>query len=205
MGSGRTRGKATQQPMVKLDQHRIRNLGGSPAQVDRDVDTTFPWRREEQMAPSDSPRGLTLEALFAQPDNEAVLRHLKIHRPEDARRFEAGTDGSPFDEGGQIFFHRYGRKVPASARCSVQVCNLLAHERTARIFALHEGRFTIALRPDLSRWDDSSDCFLFGLRGETLDGTVDLSLLGPGWKLFAADGAAEAAEAFLRAYELAGR
>jgi hypothetical protein len=148
---------------------------------------------------------LTIEALFAQPENEGVLRHLKLHRPEDVRYFAASTDGSPFDEGGQIFFHRYGRHVPASARCTVEVCNLLAHERTARIFALHQGRFTIALRPDLSRWDESSDCFLNGLHGETLDGTVDLRSLGPSWALFSADGDEEAAEAFLRAYELAGR
>jgi hypothetical protein len=87
----------------------------------------------------------------------------------------------------------------------LDLCNLLAHEGTARIFALHSGRFTIALRPDYSRWDASSDCFLFGLRGETHDGTVDLRRLGPGWELFAADSDQEAAEVFLQAYEFAGR
>jgi hypothetical protein len=156
------------------------------------------------MVSSDWCKGLTLEALFAQPDNEPVWRYLKLNRPADVCRFKAGTDGSPFDEGGQIFFHRYGRKVPAPARCSVELCNLLAHERTARIFALHTGRFTIALRPDVERWDASWGCFLSGLLGETLAGTVDLHLLGPGWELFGADSEEEAAEAFLQAYELAG-
>jgi hypothetical protein len=149
--------------------------------------------------------GLTLEALFAQPDNKSVWRYLKLHHPADVRCFEAGTDGSPFDEGGQIFFHRYGPKVPASARCSVDLCNLLAHEHTARIFALHEGRFTIALRPNVTRWDADWECFLSGRVGETLDGPVDLRLLGSGWELFGADSDEEAAEAFLQAYELAGR
>ena len=148
------------------------------------------------------PPMLTIEALFAQPDNEAVLRYLKLHRPEDVRYFKASTDGSPFDEGGQIFFHRYGRRVPASARCTVGVCNLLAHERTARIFALHEGRFTVALRPDFSDWDGEHG---LRLHGETLDGAVDLRPLGPSWVLFQADSDEEAEEAFLRAYELAGR
>jgi len=144
---------------------------------------------------------LTVADLFAQPDNAGVLLYLKLRRPEDARHFEAGTDGSPFDEGGQIFFHRYGRSVPAAFRYSLELSNLLAHERTARIFALHEGRFTIALRQDVAR----GNLDLCGrLRGETLDGPVDLTLLGPGWVLFGADGDEEAAEAFLGAYKLAG-
>ena len=144
---------------------------------------------------------LTVEALFAQPDNAGVLRHLKLHRPEDVRHFEAGTDGSPFDEGGQIFFHRYGRLVPPTARCSLERCNVLAHEQTGRVFALHEGRFTIALRLDADCW---GDVFRHPLRSETLDGPVDLRLLGPGWWLFGSDGDEEAQEAFLKAYEQAG-
>jgi hypothetical protein len=103
------------------------------------------------MRSQDSHGTLTVADLFAQPDNAGVLLYLKLRRPEDARHFEAGTDGSPFDEGGQIFFHRYGRSVPAASRYSLELCNLLAHERTARIFALHEGRFTIALRADVAR------------------------------------------------------
>jgi hypothetical protein len=42
------------------------------------------------------------------------------------------------------------------------------------------------------------------LQSETLDGPVDLTQLGPGWILFAADDEEDAAEAFLGAYELAG-
>jgi hypothetical protein len=154
-------------------------------------------------SPDESP-GLTLAALFAQPDNAGVLQHLGLHRPEDARRFKPGTDGSPFDEGGQVFFHRYGRLVPAAARCSLELSNILAHEQTARVFALHQGRFTIALRPDFAG-GGIGECFCSPLRGETLDGSVDLTPLGPGWVLFGADGDEEAREAFLAAYELAGR
>jgi hypothetical protein len=155
---------------------------------------------------------LTLERLFAQPDNEGVLRHVlqnaKSLRPEEVRSFEAGTDGSPFDEGGQIFFHRYGRLLPRSAHCSLESCNILVHEETARIFALHEGRFTIALRLDKAGWDDVChrlDVFRDSLRSETLDGHVDLRLLGPGWWLFSCDGDEDAQEVFLKAYEQAGR
>jgi hypothetical protein len=145
---------------------------------------------------------LTIAALFAQPDNAGVLRHLKVNRPEDVRHFEADTDGSPFDEGGQIFFHRYGRLIPAAARCNLEICSLMAHERTARVFALHQGRRTVALRPDFSR---GSLDLCRPLRGETLDGPVDLTALGPGWVLYHADSEEEAHEAFLGAYELAGR
>lgn len=151
--------------------------------------------------PPDNGARLTLAALFAQPDNAGVLQYLGRDWTEDVWYFEAGTDGSPFDEGGQIFFHRYGRLVPAATRCSVNNCNLLAHERTARIFALHEGRFTIALRSDIAR--RNLDCSR--LRSETLDGPVDLTQLGSEWMLFGADSHEEAAEAFFRAYELAGK
>jgi hypothetical protein len=136
---------------------------------------------------------LTLEAIFAHPDNAAVLRYVGL-RPEDVRHFAAGTDGSPFDEGGQIFFHRYGRLIPAPARCTLERWNLMVHERTARIFALHEGRFTIALRDGASG----------RLQAETLDGHVDLRALGPGWALLDSDGGDEAEAAFAQAYQLAG-
>lgn len=151
-----------------------------------------------------SPEGrgkLTLAALFAQADSADVLRHLKLLRPENVRYFEVAAGGSPFDEGGQIFFHRNGRSVPATARCTVYIYNLFAHERTARIFALHQGRFTIALRPDPARGNLD---FCGPLLGEALDGPVDLSQLDAGWVLFHADGDEDAAEAFLGAYELAG-
>ena len=85
------------------------------------------------MESRDTRTALTLAALFAQPDNAAVWRYLNARGPEDVRSFEAEADGSPYDEGGQIFFHRYGRLVPAAARCIVCVEvpeNLLAHERT---------------------------------------------------------------------------
>lgn len=146
---------------------------------------------------------LTIEELFAQPDNDSVLRaYLKIRSPAEAPRFTAGTDGSPYDEGGQIFFHKYGRRVPDGARCSLGIVNLLVHERTTRIFALHTGRFTIALRRDLTpypRW-------FGGLRGQTADGVVDLGALGPGWYLFNwNDDEEEEDEPFWLAHELAGR
>lgn len=144
---------------------------------------------------------VTLAALFAQPDNEAVLRHLNVGGPADVRSFAAGVDGSPFDEGGQIFFHTYGRRVPAAARCTLGVVNLLVHPRSARIFALHAGRFTIALRRDPAGGRE-----IGGLRGQTADGVVDLSALGPGWALFVRDDEDEAEdEPFWLAYEWAGR
>lgn len=146
---------------------------------------------------------LTLEALFAQPDNETVLRYLNLRSPRDVGCFEAGTDGSPFDEGGQIFFHRYGRRVPAGSRCTLELCSILAHERTARIFALHQGRFTIALRRGLSSHGGDHPGSLLG---GTMDGFVNLSALGPGWMLLgSSDEDEDDDEAFFQAHELAGR
>jgi hypothetical protein len=81
------------------------------------------------------------------------------------------------------------------------ISNVMAHERTARIFALRLGRFTIAFRPDFGRGDGG---FASGLHAETADGEMDLRSLGPEWALLFADSQEEAAGAFLRAYELAG-
>ncbi|HEY1188385.1 MAG TPA: hypothetical protein VGE74_12105 [Gemmata sp.] len=148
----------------------------------------------------DAHEPLTLAALFSQPDNEGVWRYLNARVPDDVRSFEAGADGSPFDEGGQIFFHRYGRLLPASARCVVCAKvsnNLLAHELTGRVFALHTGRFTIALRTGFAGAGGS-------LCGVTLDGPIDHRVLGPGWLLFHEDGDDETVEAFRRAHVLAG-
>lgn len=149
------------------------------------------------------PPPLTLQALFAQPDNAPVLRLLKYHRPEDVGRFEASAEAHPLDEGGMTLFHRYGRLVPEPARCSLSYHSLLAHERTARIFALLWGRYTFALRRDFSRWDGKNGDHL--RYGETLDGTVDLRSLGPAWALFHPDDDdAEPEEVFRWAHELAG-
>ncbi|MDI1483715.1 hypothetical protein [Polyangium sp. y55x31] len=146
---------------------------------------------------------LTVEALFAQPDNHDVLRCLGLRSPEDVRFFEAGTEGSPFDEGGQIFFHDYGRGCPDASRCTLDRYNIMAHERTARIFAFHRGRLTVALRRGAPRHGgDPTEM----LRGETADGTVDLRALGPGWELFhGSDELDDPEEPFRSAYELAGR
>lgn len=151
------------------------------------------------------PPKLTVEALFAQPDNAAVLRLLEYHRSEDVKTFEASVNVHPLDEGGMTLFYRYGRLIAESARCSLSYHSLLAHERTARIFALHCGRYTFALRRDFSRWGgENGDHLRFG---ETLDGTVDIRALGSAWTLYdpAADDEAEPEEVFLWAYELAGR
>jgi hypothetical protein len=59
---------------------------------------------------------LTIEDLFAQPDNAPVLQYLGVRSPADVTSFAAETDNHALDEGGQIFFHTYGRRVPAAAR-----------------------------------------------------------------------------------------
>jgi hypothetical protein len=144
---------------------------------------------------------LALDAISEHPDNQAVLRYLNLERPADVYYFEPGSTGSLFDEGSRIFYHDYGRRVPNAARCTVNHANIMAHEQTARIFALHQGRLTIALRPDFSHFDPD---YGHTLTGETLDGPVDLRPLGAEWVLFRdADWLEE--EPFWWAYKWAGR
>jgi hypothetical protein len=146
---------------------------------------------------------LTIEDLFAQPDNAPVLQYLGVRSPADVTSFAAETDNHALDEGGQIFFHTYGRRVPAAARCRLGIVNLLVHDRTARIFAVHRGRLTIALRRDLTPYGGN---FFGGLIGYTMDGNVDMSALGPGWVLFNwNDNEEDEDEPFWLAYVLAGR
>ena len=155
------------------------------------------------MKPSEDANILTLDALLSNPKNESVMRYMGICGPEDVSYFASATDGSPFDEGAGIFFHQYGGQLPDSTYCSVNTFNLIAHERTATIFAFHEGHLTIALRPD-KKGDALMECFISSLKGETLDGRVDLSGLGSGWVLFGADCDEDAQSAFVEAYTLAG-
>jgi hypothetical protein len=62
------------------------------------------------MPSSDAGEALDLHALFAQPDNAAVLAYLGFGRPEDVRPFEVGTVGHPLDEG-----ERFSSTVTAAA------------------------------------------------------------------------------------------
>jgi hypothetical protein len=113
---------------------------------------------------------LTLAALFAQPDNALVLKHFAL-KPDTPFVTPARPS---FDEGGKLFFVKWGAGIPPEATCSAGILNLMAHEQTARIFALHTGRLTVAVRRP-----GAGPCV-----GETMDGSVDLRGLGPGWALF---------------------
>ena len=136
----------------------------------------------------------TWNAIRAHPDNVAVIAVLALRAPG---RLERGADASPLDEGGWIF-HRYAARVPRAARWAASIYNLLVHEQSARIFAFHRGRLTIALRDEPAPDRDE-------LRvAETLDGAVDLRALGPGWVIFRDDDG-DAEERFARAHERAGR
>lgn len=142
---------------------------------------------------------MTLEAIFAESDNERVLTLLRFARPEDVVRFEVNAEASPFDEGGKTLFYRYGKLLPDSARNTLDYHCVLVHEHSARIVAFLWGRYTFALRRGGENGDDARV-------GETLDGAVDLRSLGPEWVLFHdEDDDLEPEDLFLRAYELAGR
>jgi hypothetical protein len=148
------------------------------------------------------PSPLTLQAIVDHPENQLVLHYLGIYPTSEQIYTQLGTDGSPFDEGGQIFFHQYGRRVPASAYCSLSIHNVMVHERTARIFAFHRGRLTVAVRPDFSLWDvPNNDRLRYH---ETMDGMIDIRKLGPAWVLFSGDDDEDTEQFFLQAYQLAG-
>jgi hypothetical protein len=97
------------------------------------------------------------------------------------RRVRPGREVHPLDEGGSLFFHRYASEVPDRAKYSIDLANVLVHDQTGELFAVHWGRLTVVVRYDADRagFDDVP-----GLRtGGTLDGPVDVRGLGTGWAL----------------------
>ncbi len=161
--------------------------------LDRGADAFLDKSREFDAVAGELSRRAAWRAIAAHPDNETVLALLELDAPA---RLEIGGDASPFDEGGRIF-HRHAARVPRSARWAASTYQLLVHERSARIFAFHRGRLTIALRAEVEPDRDE-------LRvGETIDGPVDLRARGPGGMLFHDDEDGE--ERVARAYERAGR
>ena len=162
--------------------------------LDRGADAFLDKSREFERVAGELARRAAWAAIAAHPDNATVIALLDLRAPAS---LETGGEASPFDEGARIF-HRYAAGVPRSARWAASIHQLLVHEESARVFAFHRGRLTIALRAELEPDRDE-------LRtGETLDGPVDLRALGPGWMLFRDDD--EDAEArFARAYQRAGR
>ncbi len=112
------------------------------------------------------------EQIRREPANRAVLLWLgqDVGAPLKLRPWV----DSGFDEGGQELFERAGADLPAQAKHSLSIYNICVHPETARIYALHRGRYTFVLRrsPAFQRAREQA---------ETMDGTVDLSGLEPAW------------------------
>lgn len=124
---------------------------------------------------------VTLDEIFANSDNGPLLAFLGLASPSDVRYVAPGDQVSPFDEGGVLFFDDWAAAIPAGAKMTIDISNVLVHERTAQIFACHQGRLTVFFRCDFARTGVTSrDSHRVG---ETLDGGIDIRALGPAWAL----------------------
>ena len=122
-----------------------------------------------------------LKKIFAHPDNQKVLKHLKLTL-ESIKYFKSGYEaGSSFDEGSQVLFYKYGAGIPTETNYTLGIYNLMVNPGTGQIFAFHWGRFTFLIRCDFEKSDyqnsDSLRC------GTTLDAWVDFRDLGENWAL----------------------
>lgn len=141
---------------------------------------------------------ITREAILKNPENQGLLAFLG----ETSKNpyFAPGSEVSPFDEGGCLFFG-WAARVPGEARVILGTHNLLVHPISGRIFAFHQGRLTVAVQCNFAALGVTSADRL--RVGETLDGPVDLRPLGPRWALLQAVGFEQEEQTLEGAYRLA--
>jgi hypothetical protein len=124
---------------------------------------------------------LLKERVLRHPDNQEILRFLRIAGDTGERLGPWPHAGSGFDEGGRILFDLFGKQLPNDVKFTLGIRNLMINPETGLVFAAHFGRCTFLVRCGRARLEGYNQ---EGLRhGETLDGFVDARSLGPDWTL----------------------
>lgn len=125
--------------------------------------------------------GILKERLLRLPQNQEILRFLQIALDTDWKLLPWPQADCGFDEGGRIFFRKYGKNLPDEVKFTLGIHNLMVNTENGLVFAAHYGRCTFFVRCGLTKMGahDSER-----LRcGETLDGFVDARSLGPDWAI----------------------
>jgi hypothetical protein len=136
------------------------------------------------------------ERMLKNPRNVGILGFLKV-APETTFKLQAWPHaGSGFDEGGAIFFERYGGALPDRVKLTLGYHNVMVDAETGLIFAVHYGRCTFLARGADRRRSDGAGT------SETLDGLVDIRALDPEWRFLDVEDEARQLE---EAYALCGR
>lgn len=142
-----------------------------------------------------------LEKVLTHPANQPVLHFLKIDKERETLYFKTWEESAhPLDEGGSIFFEKYGQYLPEACKYFLETHNLMIHEATGKIFAVLTGRFSIFFRCHFKRSGlTNTDNYR---KGYTFDCLTDIRELGENWSFMTADFEEEEAEQLHWAYEL---
>ena len=121
------------------------------------------------------------ERLLRLPQNQEILRFLQIALDTNWKLLPWPQADCGFDEGGRIFFRKYGKNLPDEVKLTLGIHNLMVNTENGLVFAAHYGRCTFFVRCGLTKAGaPDSDRLRYG---ETLDGFVDARSLGPDWAI----------------------
>jgi hypothetical protein len=125
--------------------------------------------------------GILKERLLGLPQNQELLRFLQITLDTDWKLLPWPQADCGFDEGGRIFFRKYGKNLPDEVKLTLGVHNLMVNTENGLVFAAHYGRCTFLVRCGLTKIGAQDSDRLRSV--ETLDGFVDARSLGPDWAI----------------------
>lgn len=122
-----------------------------------------------------------LNRILSNPENKKVLDFLKVYQTAEAplyfKTWEESYSG--FDEGGCIFFDKYGVNVPDDCKYSLHIFSIMINKSSGEIFAFNMGRFSVFFKCDFIRSGVENTDDL--RRGYTFDCISDITALGDKW------------------------
>jgi hypothetical protein len=122
-----------------------------------------------------------LNLILDNPQNGKVLQFLKLENNNDLiRSFRTWKNSySGFDEGGCLFFDKYGEYISDSNKFSLDIHSVMINENTGEIFAFNTGRFSVFFKCNFERAKVQNSDKL--RKGYTFDCITDISELGDNW------------------------
>jgi hypothetical protein len=122
-----------------------------------------------------------LKLILGNPLNDKVLRFLELKNDNDLiRSFRTWKDSySGFDEGGCLFFDKYGEYISDNNKFSLVIHSIMINEKTGEIFAFNTGRFSVFFKCDFTKANIKNSDNL--RKGYTFDCITDITELGENW------------------------
>ena len=83
--------------------------------------------------------GILKERLLRLPQNQEILRFLQIALDTNWKLLPWPQADCGFDEGGRIFFRKYGKNLPDDVKLTLGIHNLMVNTENGLVFAAHYG------------------------------------------------------------------